>query len=270
MSIAFYDATLERDWNLPQVDRSFDKEKVCKYLAMFVDTEKLFVSRVIENTLYVNHKQFIEALDVSFEKFSQEIGDEPFYILLPEGKFGSENWIIALIWSKLSKLSVKGFIGINTKVPEKSHVVVIDDAMYSGQKTTGVIDEYVYNTESVITVHLLIPFVTEQSLSCVSVVTNGFLSHHARLVPSSKSLVDPVLIEQNYIKFGIEIEGVPLLYFDHKCAGAFSTYCTIYNGFVPGQGEFQHLFKVKPSREKIEELETFYQDFIINEMENWF
>ena len=65
-----------------------------------------------------------------------------------------------------------------------------------------------------------------------------------------------------YHRFGIEIFNIPLIYFDHKVAAINSTFSTIYlKGKVPDGKEYGPLFKMNPSREKIEKLARLYQEW---------
>lgn len=65
-----------------------------------------------------------------------------------------------------------------------------------------------------------------------------------------------------YQKFGIEKLNMPVVYFDHKVA-TMSTFSTIYlKGRIPNNGVYGSLFKVNPSREKIEELSRLYQNWL--------
>jgi hypothetical protein len=55
---------------------------------------------------------------------------------------------------------------------------------------------------------------------------------------------------------------MPGVYFDHKVAGEFSTFSSVYlQGKSPNGYSYGSLFKVNPSREKIEELARLYNNF---------
>ena len=282
----FYDYILDNDWNMKPVDRSLDKGKIKEYLSRFTDeNDKKFIKELLSNTLYVNFKEFKTALIKSFNMFKEKIGMEEFYILTPSTKIGSEDWLIALLWKELKNLNMKGILTINSDIPLKknTNILIIDDAIYSGVNTVSTIDNFTYDLANAenktvsqigeyFTFHLVIPFYTENGMEknikpfCklynINIEFYGIYE-----VPTLLKLID---IHKYYgddvdsvlsNKFGIQLVDMPPIYFDHKVAGYMSTYSSIYLlGKIPNSSsDFGHLFKVRPSREKIEELSDLYE-----------
>ncbi|CAN5664209.1 hypothetical protein BH23THE1_BH23THE1_28400 [soil metagenome] len=65
-------------------------------------------------------------------------------------------------------------------------------------------------------------------------------------------------------KFGMDAHcyDMPAIYFDHKVAYETSTYSGIYSqGRISDDKAYGSLFKVDPSREKIEELEKLFKEY---------
>lgn len=132
--MTFFDYSLNFNWDMNPIDRSFDPIKVQNYLSMMSEPDRSFIRELLNKTTYIRYPEFKQALLQSFEAFKQNIGQQEFYLLLPAGKFGSEYWLVALLWPQLRTMNFKGIIKDtdNFQPQGVTNILVIDDAIYSG------------------------------------------------------------------------------------------------------------------------------------------
>jgi len=285
MCRSFFDSTLDFNWDMIPIDRSLDPNKVQEYLSYLNELDRSFVQELLSKTNYVRYADFKKALLQSFELFKQEITQQDFYLLLPTDKIGSEHWLTALLWPQLRTLNLKEIVNCTSKLPLQgvTNILIIDDAIYSGNNTIAKIDDFTYELAESLNLeddevgkyfnfHIMIPFITpggtrsvrsfckERQTQC-TIYGVYYLLGLTSLIDVKKYYpenAEDIL----YQKFGIEILNLPPVYFDHKVAGPMSTFSTIYlEGRIPDDGSYGSLFKVNPSREKIEELERLYQNW---------
>lgn len=306
MDSDFFDITLNYNWDMETVDRSFDNNKIKEYLSHFNETDKLFINEIINKTLYIKYNDFSEELLKSLEKFIININQKDFYIMLSSGKIGSENWIIALLWDKLRKLNVKGFINENSVISIENiiDILIIDDAIYSGNNMLSKIDYLSYNLSKSLNktqrmigenlkFHIVVPYISvlgEKSIInfCkeLNITYEIYTTNH---IPTLDTIIDinkfypdktKNIDEFLYEKLMFELITIPAIYFDHKVAGPMSTFSTIYiDGILPNNSDtsveqkeitipnrkkYGHLFKILPSRAKIQELIDLYKNYQIN------
>lgn len=269
-----FDRATQYDWSLPNIDRSLDSDRVEEYLNLLpTEADREFVRDIINHTLYVNFEVFYEALLSSFEAFRDRIDNEPFYLLLPSTKIGSEYWVTTLLWTRLRQLNLIEILNETTtlEVFGQYNILILDDSVYSGINVISLIDEFTYNRQlnrprayNHLHFHLLVPFATQTGLDQLK----GFLdakgyslstyeTYSLPLLPSKRYYSDDESkdFELKYTRFGIEMETMPTVYFDHKVAGPMSTYYTIYiEGRVPESRDYGSLLKAQPSSEMKEKL----------------
>lgn len=290
MNRAFFDSTLNFNWDMLPIDRSLDPNKIQAYLSLLTEPDKSFISDLLTKTTYIRYSEFKQALLQSFQAFTQAIGHQDFYLMLPTNKIGSEHWLVTLLWSQLRKMNLRQIIDENCKLPLKgvTNILIIDDAIYTGNNTMGKIDGFTYFLAESLNMsqnevgkyfkfHIVIPFITrfgtEATLSLCKNNNTQCIIHGIYYLPEILSLmnikkyypqidINKYRLDEYdilYQKFGIEFLNMPAVYFDHKVASMISTFSTIYlEGRIPEDGNYGPLFKVNPSREKIEELERLY------------
>lgn len=283
MNRSFFDRTLQYNWDMVPVDRSFDPYKVSQYLSLLSEPDRSFVSNLLNVTTYLPYTQFKKALLSSFQQFAKNIGNNEFYLVVSKHRIGSEHWLISLLWPQLRYLNMKEIIDENSIIPPSNsiHLVIIDDASYSGVSAFGLIDEVTYNIpkefQKYVTVHLVLPFISKASqrflLDECKVMGINCIMYAIYYMPSLRELMDVSKYypenEEDILRqrFGIAAEweeqmliiDMPAIYFDHKVASTRSTFSSIYlDGQLPNGSKFGSLFKVNPSRYKIEQLEQLF------------
>lgn len=274
----FYDYAVQKlDLNMEVVDRSLDEVKVRKYIEQLQPDEQKFVRELLDKTTYISFAELKIALSYAFEKFKKSIGDQPFYLMASGYKFGSEHWFIGLLWDQIRTMNLLGILNENSelKLTEPTNIVIIDDAIYTGNNVLSMIDEFSYFLSekqgrpqkdicSNIKLHMVIPFINYSGLESINHFLKEFgiigYTYSNNIIDGLSDLID---VSDNMVdRFGIDIPEMSAIYFDHKVAGSMSTFSMIYlDGLVPGKERFGSLFKVNPSRHKIEELETLYNQW---------
>lgn len=314
MDINFLETTLNYNWDMIPVDRSFDRDKIRAYVSQMNEIDRNFVIELLKKTRYVPYYEFKEKLLESFRSFQRAIGGQPFYILRSRNKIGSEDWLMALLWPQLRRMNLIDIIDGNTILRPRGRVniLIIDDAIYSGLHTYGTIeslilsgagipeDEYdltftdegmekIWEVSSHYVFHIVIPFATRRGLRVIrgpfGMGYGGRLIFHGvEYLPGIGELINireyyPEWTENEAYqenkdnilrrKFGKNLNNIisdmPLVYFDHKVAASISTFRSIYlEGRLPDGRMVGSLFKVDPSREKIEQLSRLYDMWVAN------
>lgn len=273
------------DWDMPLIDRSFDLQKVKSYLSLLRSPDDLFVSSLLEATRYVKYDEFGSMLLKSFSNFMQNIETKDFYLVLDSKSIGSEHWLAALLWPNLQSMNMTGIVDRTLPSDHQgiANVVIIDDAIYTGTNTFGKIDEFVYSSSQMTNVgyhfHIIVPF--------VSVEGEKFILDECRArgvqctfyaverLPGLSALINKYyardseeILRQRFgisLKLDLPIANMPAIYFDHKVAAPESTFSSIYlEGRLPDGSYFGSLFKVNPSRDKIEQLKMMYNDYLLS------
>ncbi|MNK73458.1 hypothetical protein D3C87_929540 [compost metagenome] len=261
----YLEAGLDIDWNLySSGGRDLDPIKIERYLNMLPD-EYLNAARfILNNTEYVSFDNFKKNLQKSFDLFRNSIGNEVFYLVYPtQGKIGSENWFTHMLYPQIRKLNMIGVLDINDNVldtiPSESHIVLIDDAIYSGCNMAGTIDNMSYPCikNKTFNFHFIVPYTRKggRDTICTSVpAKSNFYS-----IIEMEDTNDDACIEKFNNDLGSEGDPVAI-YFDWKVANNFGSYPQLYlEGALPQQN-FNYknnliktgtLLKILPTRECI-------------------
>jgi hypothetical protein len=250
-------------WDLESKDRSLNFEKIKLYLDLLSPEDKHFISFVLNNTTYVTFQQFKKSLIETFENFERSIRQEPFYILLRPDKIGSEHWVIALLWEHILKLNFVNFIDTYDVLDVPSNIVILDDAMYSGMRVSCTIEEFSFDNLDC-KYHIVVPYYTSVSIKKIQSKDQKFSLYGTVQQPNITEIPgfagDKLLEDYNNIaRFSLLEPHLTPIYFDHKCADETSTYSTIYmDGIISKTSKYGSLFKIDPSREKVNYLESLF------------
>lgn len=287
MNINFFESTLQYDWDMSPTNRTFDPIKVKQYLSLMDENDSDFIKDLLDNTIYISYKTFRISMLKSLKMFQEEINKNPFYLLLPDDKIGSEHWITAILWPLLRDMNLIEIInqkhGLILQNP--INILIIDDAIYSGQNTINKIEAIIFaaalanpkigfmNAGKYFKFHIVTPYTTKSGGDKLIKIFNQFKSDYVLYetndLPLLPELVDikkyyPINTEKTLqTRFDIWSPNMPPIYFDHKVAGPLSTFSSIYSrGKLPDGSSFGSLFTVNPSRYKIEELAELYKDWV--------
>lgn len=250
-----------------QIDRSIRPESVQVYLnSLKSPLSREFAEEWIKTVQYISFFELYGSLLYSLRAALKEIGDKSWCILLNDRKYASEHWLIQLLF--LDELKGKEptiYYEIVPGIP--SHIVVIDDASYSGGNVFGLLDESAYQKDKrctdenkhdlkEYTVHIVIPFISEVARDTIVSVKNYHGYREIKLYPHGKYISTLPLTEKYfYLNRGEwmirkelvedcdleEVSALVPIYFDHKIASGRST----------ASGILQRLVNPPPTRAPI-------------------
>ena len=124
-------------WDMEEIDRSFDNNKIINYLNS-IDDEKIkeITKIIINNTKYIKFNELKESLIKQIDRLPENIN---LYFGFEYNKIGSEHWLSILLWPYL-KNKVYKIINTYKDIDNIYPIVIIDDAMYSGQNMLRSVD----------------------------------------------------------------------------------------------------------------------------------
>lgn len=217
----------------------------------------------------------------AFDDFKNAVGEQPFYLVLPTDKIGSEHWLAALLWPQLREMNLVEIVDkyYPFSMDQRYRLLILDDAIYSGHHIIGTIDELTYKlagewniSQSEVAAHFKVdvvtPFINMNGASEMNRFATGMnisitIYSVYQLLPLSAYINLQDYYPDEYLftqKFGSDILDSPPVYFDHKVAGYMSTFPGIYlEGRVPDKTNLGPLLKELPSRQKIEELASMVE-----------
>ena len=188
------------------------------------------VERLIKQTRYVSHSEFVTVLNRTFDIFEQRIGTQPFTLVYSNSMINSEQLCTFLLWTRLKRLNL---IKIQpSDQPITTDLALwIDDCSYSGGNMSSVVDEFVQNNEVSKQIYLVVAFATP------FVLYDGFFGSHW---PAESHIIYGELIPRYCETNGGIIsqyfwtdDTKSPIYFDHKIASPESTFNYIYFGLIP-------------------------------------
>jgi len=274
----------ELSWDLPYTDRSIDNNKLDIYLNTLPnDRDRDIAKIIVENTKYITFDELKSTLIDQVNKLPDMIN---LYFDVTE-KIGSEHWLIMVIWPYIKD---KIYRVLNTweDIEDNYPIVIIDDAMYSGQHNLKYINKIVYDynlydeNNNIIefgyiqnqiiknkilnsNIALIVGYASDSSVYKLSIYNNnvyknddyniylyrGQITHNVYHYLKDYYTQDNKKEFVTYMNdiFNIWDTNTPI-YFDHKIAGKHSS-ISFYNEIV----------KEQPSRKMIEKLE-----YIINNL----
>lgn len=248
---------LSKEKYLHNGEHAIDPIKKINYLNSIKDERyKKIVKYIIDHTIYVTMSTLLDKISININKFLSEVNDD-FYLLFQD-KIGSEQYLTAQFYDQLKNNSYyKGVIKNNSYISH-GHILIIDDAIYSGNNTLVTIDEYTYYNvknknnldcwagEEIISkktkklfknvyFNILTAYVSaggKESINyfCDSSGINCVFSTEETLISISEYCEkDKLINDYKYTSKILKPECDPCgLYFDHKVANEFGTYPQIY------------------------------------------
>jgi len=286
------------NWLPISKDIIFDRNKIQHYLNKFTDkNDKLFVTNILQSTIHISYLEFYSQLIETFNKLEQllfSIDRDKIIIYYPFPHFGSENWIIQLMWNRIKQWNtrIQFITTLTQQLDENDCILIIDDCSYSGNNILSIIDNLTYsnsynNDENTYDETMLDQesfYADKKYKSFELYVTVPFITTHAYSVIKefaekrnitiniiyNSLLIPPKYSDDMIEKFEIGTYGVFPIYFDHKVANNFGSFPQIYlRGLYYIDNEkhyFGSLFVKNPSRQVIINLEKSISNFINNKL----
>jgi hypothetical protein len=133
----------------------------------------LWGNAFLRHVRYIPFSEFYDALVTSWQGFAAHIGDRPFAILLDPRKYGSEHWLLQMLWSSgIPKVADAEIITELNPTSDPTDIVILDDVLYTGMHVFGVLDEAFHNATQGgkrmlppgrYRFHFVVPYVTKQA-----------------------------------------------------------------------------------------------------------
>ena len=234
------------------------------------DNSVFFIKNLLNNTRYVAFDEFKSKLLFAFSEFRKIIGNRKFCIPIDCDKFGSESWLCHLLWPEISACSnFVNFFFLTEATPPADDILIIDDCMYTGSQTyTNLVPIHFKEYQQI---HCVVPFYSEVAVQLLMNMVDEKNKHLALYVHGSDVIIPlkqlPFFKKSNLIdnldrKLFIDFNAYPI-YFDHKVAGEFSSFPSIYldGAYVDKDGTsrlFGPLLTTTPTREMIEYVADIY------------
>jgi hypothetical protein len=162
------------------------------------EQDRSFIQELLNKTTYIRYQELKQILFQSFELFKQSIGQQEFYLLLPAGKFGSEYWLVALLWSQIRNMNLRGIIKYtdNFQPQGLTNILVVDDAIYSGARMVEMFDNFIQNRQrgQLFNIHIVVPFITKNGTEYVLDTIKRYGStgtiYDIKYLPSMYTMID--------------------------------------------------------------------------------
>ena len=191
------------------------------------------VSFIYNNLVHISFTEFVKNLVESVKKFEETISEMDYILYIPHPDTSkqihekSNYWVSQMVFRILKK-KPKNIYSIFPKdyfKEGKENILICDDASFSG---TQMCDRVIYDIESIvlnkptiISIHLVIPFMTNISINKINdnklVDNTSYFFYYNYLI---RDLIIPHLSKNNQRS---------LLYFDHRIPDYKSTYAPFFN-----------------------------------------
>lgn len=227
-------------------ERSLVTTKVDKYLSQLQRADRRFVLSVVQHALYVPFDELLANLKQMVARFLEDIGEKEYYILLNDRKFASMALMLVKVYPLLD--SSKFLFATNRcKLPPESHLLIVDDASYTGTNLCANIDEVSFANPS-LTVHVAVPYVSQRIKKYLE-TTSKVRFYQPQLMSSLEELVGQSFPDEVYQRFEavgvLDFHDQIPLYFDHCVASKDSSFPTIYTPLIshpPDRGVRHRLY----------------------------
>jgi hypothetical protein len=256
IQIARLNATLDLDLSI----RNPGSRKLASNLDVILERypveDQSIIRDILYHTVYVDDIQFDQQMQLALDTFivKMQAAKTKFYLLLPLDKIGSEHWIMHRYWRKLSALSeaIISFLDPYDKTSfytnpnlQDSHIIIIDDAIYSGTNIMGKIDQLIYDwthkqdSSLNCTFHVIAAYATKSGLDNIKHVSDVSESIFGQQYYNKinthfiiSSIMTPYFDGKEYPdefarKYSIEYPVA--LYFDHKIANEHGSFPQFYS-----------------------------------------
>lgn len=259
--------------------RELDQEAIRSYLNLWGSSEKCklakkLVTTILSNTRYIDFDEFYAELTKNFAKFAAE-QKRPFKIILSCDKFGSESWLMHLLYPLFARMKPL-FLGTISKFEGNSQIdyVLLDDCVYTGSKLIQNLKYFLGSSKSSVNAKIIMAFINTSRIETVRIELDGFLvGTQLYGTPLDLDNFDHLLCnsvntnsrncEELLNNILCNLGAIPV-YFDHKIAEEFSSFPGIYlDGAYLDNNEqvqmFGQLVKRVPSRSKIDYVKNIHQ-----------
>jgi hypothetical protein len=204
---------------IPQADNSIDPIKAQEWVNLHDEEDQRFAKKVLKKIDHVSFERFMFGLKQTIEKWNEFIMSRPasnrdYALLLDQRAEKSSQWVTSLALPYLahppSQIILMNEEDLKNVRKDVHHLVILDDATYSGNQVTGLLDtllpmrarpeyQHLLNKEF----HFIAPFISENGKKRLSEREINIIHHET--IP-------------NFDNNGLNISGQTATYFAHKIA----------------------------------------------------
>jgi hypothetical protein len=191
---------------------------------------------ILDNTKYVDFKTMENTIRKVVQLSLNAIGGKEYYIIVYSTEILDSSWLMLLMaWDIIRKSNLQG-IYTYTTAPKDATLLSIDDALYSGGNTMGMLEDLAEHQGKI---HIVLGYSTSNLTEVVNQYPQLDITFHiGQMVPLYNEIA-PVPLEDIYPEYDLSGHKA-MLYFDHKLASDASTYKDIYLGWCPvGEGKYE-------------------------------
>ena len=206
-------------------EQNIDPDKFAIYLSTLDDKGKAIVNKIVANTIYITKDELLHSL----RRCLKRLDGIPYNLYIPEGKIGSEHWLILQLRNDLNPVNkYYGIDDLRERLNNTYPIVLIDDAIYSSVNMCATIDTQIRWRSKIKNKVYCVVAVTS-TLNC-QVATDGYFNAEIIADKNLEPLQVCNLLGSDYDSkymhkaFGCESSNVLPLYFDHKIANEFGSY----------------------------------------------
>jgi hypothetical protein len=230
----------------------------------------------LKHVKYIPFPEFYEALIASWKSFIAQQGKRPFAIFLDPDKYGSEYWILQMLWrTAIEPIEQAVLISHLSPGTDPQDIVILDDALYTGVHAFGALDDAFHSIHvhapGDYRFHFVIPYITNQARNYITenLSKPAVFFYPTAIIPTLIEYDEPVLKTSAYVlnerkkylpieevvkEFDIKrFEDMDLtpLYFDFKIAKNASTATKL----------LEELVRPLPSRRSLKSAEECHRRF---------
>lgn len=148
-------------------DRNISPEVWEDYISSVDDESYREVIELVRTyTDYIPWSELVHQLRISFHMYLRDFNDTPFLVFLNTEKFGSENMLLICLWEELKKSNFRGFCMLGDNLNEDDHILIIDDAVYSGNHIANIITDVCF-TGPCPYFHVVAPYMSSHGKSLI-------------------------------------------------------------------------------------------------------
>nr|QBK92381.1 MAG: uncharacterized protein LCPAC401_00190 [Pithovirus LCPAC401] len=195
-----------------------DNDKIKNLLETLSQEQADIVQVILHHTIYISHEYMLKLLNNALDDFEMLCPEYSLYI--PDGKIGSEHYLLTLLHDRLKPKKVcYGKHIFDKDLP----ILLIDDAIYSSINMCCIVDnfrEIGINNEVYCVVAVTSSLTPQVVTDFGATIIAGLNLEHLRV----NNLIPNYDDDNMYELFGCESEYILPIFFDHKIANEFGSY----------------------------------------------
>lgn len=128
----------------------------------------------LKHVRYIPFPEFYDALIKSLDNFLVHQGNRPYAIFVDSSKYGSEYWILQMLWKDViaKQNNIPMLISEFRPDTDPSDIIILDDALYTGVHAFGALDDAFHQSgiraPGNYRFHFVVPYITNQAKNYIT------------------------------------------------------------------------------------------------------